>query len=70
MRTDSATVDVDDRIRRWYTVVERVEERFTERLAELQEKVQWWYLSVRELEVQEVRCFAFPYFIVHLAIPH
>jgi len=50
---DSATLDVDDRIRRWYTVVERVEERFTERLAELQEKIHWWYLSVRELEVQE-----------------
>ncbi|KAF9077987.1 hypothetical protein BDP27DRAFT_1310540 [Rhodocollybia butyracea] len=50
---DSDTVDVDDHMKRWYTVVQRVEERFVERLRELEEKIHWWYLEVRELEVQE-----------------
>ncbi|KIK61977.1 hypothetical protein GYMLUDRAFT_84649 [Collybiopsis luxurians FD-317 M1] len=50
---DASTVDFDERMRRWYNVVAKVEERFTERLTELQEKVHWWYLEVRELEVQE-----------------
>ncbi|KAJ3745783.1 hypothetical protein DFH05DRAFT_1051892 [Lentinula detonsa] len=50
---DSPSVDVDDRMKRWYNVVQRVEERFIERLNGLQEKFHWWYLEVRELEVQE-----------------
>ncbi|KAJ3758909.1 hypothetical protein EV360DRAFT_42962 [Lentinula raphanica] len=51
--SDSSGVDVDDRMKRWYNVVQRVEERFIERINGLQEKVHWWYLEVRELEVQE-----------------
>ncbi|KAJ3890854.1 hypothetical protein GG344DRAFT_48605 [Lentinula edodes] len=51
--SDSSNVDVDDRIKRWFNVVKRVEERFIERLNVLQEKIHWWYLEVRELEVQE-----------------
>ncbi|KAF5384624.1 hypothetical protein D9757_007510 [Collybiopsis confluens] len=50
---DASAIDFDDRMRRWYNVVGKVEERFKERLSELQEKVHWWYLEVRELEVQE-----------------
>ncbi|KAJ3874263.1 hypothetical protein F5051DRAFT_505987 [Lentinula edodes] len=51
--SDSSNVDVDDRMKRWFNVVKRVEERFIERINGLQEKIHWWYLEVRELEVQE-----------------
>ncbi|KAJ3862589.1 hypothetical protein EV359DRAFT_44854 [Lentinula novae-zelandiae] len=51
--SDSSDVDVDDRMKRWFNVVKRVEERFIERINGLQEKIHWWYLEVRELEVQE-----------------
>jgi hypothetical protein len=61
-------VDVDDRMKRWYTVVQRVEERFAERLRELEEKVHWWYLEVRELEVQEVRLLYVCFFFSHVSL--
>ncbi|KAJ4470144.1 hypothetical protein J3R30DRAFT_3711968 [Lentinula aciculospora] len=50
---DSSSANFDDRMKRWYNVVQRVEERFIERINGLHEKIHWWYLEVRELEVQE-----------------
>ncbi|ESK87409.1 hypothetical protein Moror_11679 [Moniliophthora roreri MCA 2997] len=44
---------IDEKLRKWTQVVSRVEERFQDKVTELQSRVHDWYRDVRQMEVDE-----------------
>ncbi|EEB97882.1 hypothetical protein MPER_02705 [Moniliophthora perniciosa FA553] len=47
---------IDEKLRKWTQVVSRVEERFQDKVTEMQSRVHNWYRDVRQMEVDECLC--------------